>query len=298
MGTHPSMSVEDQARTIVENLGGTWRQRGGLCQCPAHADKTPSLSVRVGRSAVLFHCFAGCEQEEVIEAIRHAGALTGPLAKREAVENDQAQYETWLRGKVAELWAEARPITGTIAEAYLVRHRGLAPPFGDMRFHRRTPYGPKPVTVYRPALLVAVRDDAGLVAVQRIFLDPATGAKARMEKPKAMLGVPGSGASRLGFVPTTRLGLAEGVEDAKAAWQMTGTGTWSANGAERLASVAIPARVTHLTIFAQNDAPGQRAAEKASAAHAMSGRTIVVEAPPVGINDWSKLLMASRPPRP
>lgn len=298
MGTNHYTSVEDQARAIVENLGGTWRPRGGLCLCPAHADKTESLSIRVGRTAVLFHCFAGCEQEDVIEAIRVAGAFDGPLLRREAVDQDQTQYEVWLQGKASQLWSEGRSITGTIAETYLHRHRHILPPFDDMRFHRTTPYGPKGETVYRPALLVAVRDDVGLTAVQRIFLDPITGWKAAMAKPKAMLGVPGSGASRLGFVPSTRLGLAEGVEDAKSAWQLTRTGTWSANGAERLATVAIPARVTHLTIFAQNDEPGRRAAEKAQAAHAMPGRTIETITPPYGLNDWSELLMASRRRQP
>ena len=34
-------------------------------QCPAHADKSPSLSVRSGNSKVLLHCFAGCTVEAI-----------------------------------------------------------------------------------------------------------------------------------------------------------------------------------------------------------------------------------------
>lgn len=37
--------------------------------CPAHADKTPSLSIRDTGEKVLIHCFAGCPAEEVLDAV-------------------------------------------------------------------------------------------------------------------------------------------------------------------------------------------------------------------------------------
>jgi hypothetical protein len=37
----------DAARALVEKLNGRWSNRGGRCRCPAHTDRTPSLSVRV-----------------------------------------------------------------------------------------------------------------------------------------------------------------------------------------------------------------------------------------------------------
>ena len=36
--------------------------------CPAHDDKTPSLTVTQARDKVLIHCFSGCLPEEVIAA--------------------------------------------------------------------------------------------------------------------------------------------------------------------------------------------------------------------------------------
>ena len=60
--------LERRARIIVESLRGTWRQGKGMCCCPAHNDRTPSLSVTLGRKAILFHCFAGCSNEDVIAA--------------------------------------------------------------------------------------------------------------------------------------------------------------------------------------------------------------------------------------
>lgn len=63
-----AMSVE----TIVSRLDGVRESGSGryLARCPAHEDKSPSLSIREkddGR--VLLHCFAGCETESVLDAI-------------------------------------------------------------------------------------------------------------------------------------------------------------------------------------------------------------------------------------
>ena len=42
-----------------------------IARCPAHEDKTPSLSVTIGDTgdSVLVHCFAGCTTEEVVAAL-------------------------------------------------------------------------------------------------------------------------------------------------------------------------------------------------------------------------------------
>ena len=37
-------ALEARARKIVEALGGAWSRSKGMCCCPAHADRTPSLS--------------------------------------------------------------------------------------------------------------------------------------------------------------------------------------------------------------------------------------------------------------
>ncbi len=38
-------------------------------RCPAHADKSPSLSIREAGSRILLHCFAGCEPEKIVRAL-------------------------------------------------------------------------------------------------------------------------------------------------------------------------------------------------------------------------------------
>ena len=41
--------------------------------CPAHDDKHPSLSITDAKDKVLVHCFSGCSQTDVINALRSQG---------------------------------------------------------------------------------------------------------------------------------------------------------------------------------------------------------------------------------
>jgi hypothetical protein len=58
--------------SILEKLAGV-RKVGGdkyVARCPAHADKSPSLSIReTAEGLVLLHCFAGCETEAILSAV-------------------------------------------------------------------------------------------------------------------------------------------------------------------------------------------------------------------------------------
>jgi hypothetical protein len=51
------LSIDEEGRKLVESLGGHWGPDGGMCRCPAHDDRTPSLSVRPGRTRLLLHCY-------------------------------------------------------------------------------------------------------------------------------------------------------------------------------------------------------------------------------------------------
>jgi hypothetical protein len=43
--------------------------KGWMALCPAHADRTPSLSVSAGQRGTLLHCFAGCSFREVLQVL-------------------------------------------------------------------------------------------------------------------------------------------------------------------------------------------------------------------------------------
>ena len=61
--------------TQLSNLE-RFKKLGGnryIACCPAHDDRNPSLSITQGKDKLLVHCFAGCTQEEVIDALAALG---------------------------------------------------------------------------------------------------------------------------------------------------------------------------------------------------------------------------------
>lgn len=284
----PARGVDEEGRALVERLGGRWSAQGGMCRCPAHDDHRPSLSVRPGRTRLLLHCFAGCAVGDILRALRSAG-LIAPGAP---VAGDRPRRPVAAVSPAAalRLWGGARPIEGTPAERYLAA-RGLQAAFPELRYHPRTPHGPRPFTQFRPAMIAAVRDDTGLVAVHRSFLDPRRGRLAELDEPRLGLGRFSKGAVRLGGV-ASRLGLAEGIETALSATALFGIPCWAALGTERFRQVDLPAEVTELLLFLDNDAGGRRAEALAREAY---GQVPVIEAryPRRPGADWNDVLRVS-----
>jgi hypothetical protein len=291
IGSNRPTNLEAQGREIVEHLGGEWQRRGGMCRCPAHDDHNPSLSVRPGERRLLFHCFAGCDTSSVIRALS-ALQLIGPaLQAGEDCAPSPADPDRRNRGAAARLWAAAHPIAKSPAEAYL-RGRGLTLEVSDLRYHSRTPYGRAAQAIFRPALLAAVRDGRGLIAVHRTFLDPRSAKLADLPLPKRALGRLGEGAVRLRPPRQGLLGWAEGIENAMAATQLTGIPCWATLGTERFARIALPPSVERLILFLDNDPGGRRAEKLAREAQADSPVGIEARYPRLPGDDWNDVLLA------
>src|SRR5262245_30059175 len=65
------------AEDIAKSLGGRKAGSGWTACCPAHHDRNPSLSIRTAHAGkVLIRCHAGCNQDEVIRALRQRGLWT------------------------------------------------------------------------------------------------------------------------------------------------------------------------------------------------------------------------------
>ncbi len=274
------LDAEIRARTIVEQLGGVWHGTRGECRCPAHDDGSPSLSVRLGDTAILFHCFAGCTTVEVLKALRRRKLHDrGPIAMPEAKPGRDM-------GPLARrLWKASQPVAGTLAEEYLLA-RGLSAPFSKaLRFNPATILGSGPTKRTMPAMIAAVENDLGLVAVQRTFLDPENVLHKPIPKPKVALGLLGTAAIRLAPA-TDELGLAEGIEDALSAMAWFGTPTWALGGVERLAFVAIPEKVRRVIIYADRGRTAERLLEKARAHLTGNGRELVAQVPEMH-DDWN-----------
>src|ERR1700712_313406 len=107
----------EAARQTVRQLGGVWHGRYGMAKCPAHADQRPSLSITPGDRVVLFHCFAGCSREAVIDALRRGG-LHFPAATD---SSDTSAVPRDLTPLVHSIWSRALPLASTPAQLYLDR---------------------------------------------------------------------------------------------------------------------------------------------------------------------------------
>jgi putative DNA primase/helicase len=115
-----------------------------------------------------------------------------------------------------------------------------------------------------------VDGNGALCSLHRTYLDGA-GAKLALRSaqgeqlpPRKLMPAPSARgmAVRLAEPCAGGLGVAEGVETALAAWQLSGIPTWSLLSAQGLRSFAVPEGVHHLTVFVDNDPPdrlGRRA---------------------------------------
>jgi hypothetical protein len=91
--------------------------------CPFHDDGTPSLQIYLNADDPHYHCF-GCKAHGPLSDLPEellAPATTTPTSS--AATDEQA--DTRRLERAHQLWAEAGPITGTLAERYLAEIRGI-----------------------------------------------------------------------------------------------------------------------------------------------------------------------------
>jgi hypothetical protein len=266
----PSQELVD----IVGALRGNWHGSYAMCRCPAHADSEPSLSLRQGDRGIIVHCFAGCQSEDVLRELRRVKPASGtPMPEYRPPKGS---------ANVSKIWEQGQPVTGTLAERYLLARR-LPADLEDLRFHPRCPHKPRPHTEFKPALLVAVRERQQLTAIQRIFLDPVTAYRTE----KVMLGRPGRGAWRPRLNGASKLAIAEGMEDAAAFTAMHGIVCWASLGAERLHLLALSENIKELIIAEDNNAAGRAGARRAWAAYRREQLKLIRKTPHP-FEDWAE----------
>jgi hypothetical protein len=274
-----------RAPELTKALGGRWHGSYGTACCPAHDDRSPSLSISERDGRLLWRCHAGCDQGAVLEALQARGLLDEGQQSHSAPRSCGRS-----NGELAlEIWRASQLIEGTEAEAY-VRSRGITldlPP--SLRCHRNLTHSKTGLTF--PAMVAAVQGpDRRVTAIHRTFLLRDGRGKARVSSPKMALGPLGRGAVRLGPLAPA-LGLAEGIETALSASQLFEIPCWAALGS-RLDQVELPAEVIEVQIFGDNGTAGHEAAQKAAEAFRAAGRRVVLRFPPERFPDWNDALQA------
>jgi hypothetical protein len=275
------------AAEVASLLGGHRSGEGWLCRCPVpghgrgRGDLNPSLSVVDGDRRLLVHCFAGCDARDVFAALGARGHTQG-YEMPSMVRSSVTPHERNEWGM--PLWHASQDVHGSVAETYL-RKRGITlelPPC-IRACAWTTPSGTK-----TPAMIVGVeREQQGIVAVQVTILT-ADGRKADIDKPRRISSRLGDGAVRLAK-PSAELGIAEGVETALSAMQLTGISCWASLGANRMHNVTVPLGVRVVHIFADDGEPGRLAAERTADQQTRLGRMVKIHHPPHGYSDFNEM---------
>ena len=115
---------------IVRALGGDLYADGGRANVPGpgHSPADRSVSLMLSDGRVIAHSFAGDGWRPVLEDLIDRGLIDrdGRLIGAGVVSAASGPSARVRRAIVQGLWAEGRPITGTLSETYL-RRRGISP---------------------------------------------------------------------------------------------------------------------------------------------------------------------------
>jgi putative DNA primase/helicase len=286
------------AEMIAKALGGRKGGGGWAARCPAHDDRSPSLSIRdASDNKVLVRCHAGCHQERVIAALRTRGLWTenGPRslsrpARPTHIERDPDQAAA-RRGEVARaIWQSAKAPPRTLVETYLAsRGIHLLPAPDALRFHAGLKH---PAGGVWPTMVALVTNGADGIplAIHRTFLARDGEGKAPVEPQKMMLGPCRGGVVRLAD-PADVLMVGEGIETCLAAMLASGHPAWAALSTSGLRGLDLPKDMRNVIVLADGDEAGEQAARDCAVRWKREGRRVRIARPPQGM-DFNDMLLS------
>jgi hypothetical protein len=283
------------AETIARALGGHRTGAGWTARCPAHDDRTPSLSLTDTKDGkLLVRCHAGCDQKDVIAALRGRGlwgegrSRTGTWTqRRKPVECEPDGDDVKRTERALAIWQSSRPSLETPVATYL-GSRGLhLPPSDALRFH---PGMKHPAGGFWPAMVALVTKglDGAPIAVHRTFLAHDGGGKAPVDPQKMMLGPCRGGAVRLAEQGEVLM-VGEGIETCLAAMQASGHPAWAALSTSGLRALDLPKDVRDVIVLADGDEAGEAAARSCALRWKREGRRVRIARPPQGM-DFNDML--------
>jgi putative DNA primase/helicase len=269
--SEPSASMVLDARALTKMLGGRWCGTYGLTHCPAHSDHNPSLSICDGKQEPIVNCFAGCHWKDVKTALARRGLLrrfppvrnsTGKITRTRRVPNPGTDQVRRVQSAV-KIWAESIPLPGTLGEHYFKHLRNL-----DMEVLGDCAH--------------AIRWHERISAVVGLMTDPITGKPCGVHRTflnrdgrkltRKMLGIQGvihlSADAEVSF----GLGIVEGIEDGLAVLLCGWHPVWVATSAGAISRLPVLSGVDALTIFADGDSAGMKAAAACASRWRYAGR--------------------------
>ena len=183
------------------------------------------------------------------------------------------------RAYAHQLWEEARPLRGSLAEAYLHGRGVEVTGARALRFHPRLRHPVEPGGL--PCLVACVQDCGGrFLGIQRTYLQGPH--KASVQPVRMSLGKLTGGAVRLAEPADGVLLVGEGIESTAAAMQRLDLPGWAALGTPALRALVVPEAVREVVIAADRDAPGLEAAAALAERLKAEGRRVTIVAPRAG----------------
>jgi len=301
-----------------------------VCLCPAHDDRTPSLSVSLGRKGqILFYCHAGCGYDNIMAALRpdvrnlvnvkQNGRGSGyPLYNNNYKKNnskypieciatlrtdncDKSDNTLANTGNTAlqNLIKSAKPIIASPVETYLNKRLGGVFPHITDAVTPVISYLPSHWHVENqqcwPVMLAPILNGERIIGLHRTYLD-ADGNKAPVSPVKKVMGKLSGGYTPFGEVGNILI-LAEGIETALSLYVMFQTPVWAALSANNMANIALPSLPLAQVVYIaeDNDSAGRQAARRAADKFWREGRRVVLMNPPDRVNDFNDYLTGGNP---
>jgi hypothetical protein len=306
---HVAQALAERIEALVRELlpngtreGHEWRAGN------VHGDRGSSLAVRLhGLKAGIWCDFATGQSGDALDLVRAVlrcgtgEALTwsrrwlGLKGADAAPKNRSAPRPAepepnpnpWYNP-----WQGAKSIPGSLAETYLAgRELHFEDPAGRvLRFASgRWRRNPEEQLECHPALLCALRDarSGAQCGIINIYLRPDGSGRLHDKKGKTVTGRAGGAVVMLSDFdePTAGLILCEGVETGIALWQNEIRPIWACGAAGTLAKFPVMLGIEALTIAADADVTGQRAAAELAERWRANRREVFIIEPPAG--DWA-----------
>jgi putative DNA primase/helicase len=275
--------------------------------CP-HCGGTDRFSINLKKR--LFYC-RRCERGgDVIELVRFITGITFPQAvirlaglpvslsrhnEAHRAERERDQEDDALRIKQAQgLWSEGVTPLDTPAQKYLAARKLLLPQElcnSVLRFHGECPWSNEAGEIEHRAVLLATfrRVDTGqLTAVHRILVDEPQ----RWPKTKRrMLGVVSGAAIKLGSPVNGLLAIAEGVENAMAANQLSRGPAWAVGSVGAIKDFNPPTGIIKIKFVGENDKANRPAAYACAERLRAIGIECTYLRPPKRVKDFNDILL-------
>lgn len=285
---------------VAKALGGDFNGKWINIRGPNHGPSDRSLGLRLNPNAPDGFFINSLASDALAECRGYAKARLREITTASSIfiEGDAvggaSGGNAHIVGSALAIWNQATLAQGTFLELYLV-DRGChlsdaVIKAGALRFHPSCPFGK-----YRFPAMIALMCDVITgepTGIHRTALRDNGSSKRIMPdgmSAKMMLGPSKVAAIKLSL-RAERMGIAEGIETALSASQIFGMPVWAVLSAGGMADFPIIPGVKHLTIFADHDEPGLRAATKCARKHARARVDVSVRYPTKFGTDWNDVI--------